>query len=96
MVTHMVLFKFENPDDATAAVEKLHGMKGRIDSLQDVEAGVDFTRSERSYEVGLITRHADRAALDAYRVDPVHLEVVAFIRPRASGSAAVDFETTTG
>jgi hypothetical protein len=92
MVTHIVLFKFENPADAEASVEKLRGMKGRIPALSDIEAGIDFTRSERSYEVGLITRHPDRAALEAYRVDPVHLEVVAFIKGKASGSVAVDFE----
>ena len=93
MVTHMVLFNFKNPGDAEAAVEKLLGMKGKIESLADLEAGVDFTKSERSYEVGLITRHESREALDAYRVDPVHLEVVAFIKERAAGSAAVDFES---
>ena len=93
MVTHMVLFKFDSSEEAQASVEKLLGMKGRIESLHDIEAGIDFTRSERSYEVGLITRHVDRAALDAYRVDPVHLDVVEFIKPRAKGSAAVDFES---
>lgn len=91
MVTHMVLFKFKNSEDAQASVEKLLGMKGRIASLSDIEAGIDFTRSERSYDVGLITRHPDRAALDAYRVDPVHLEVVDFIKGKTSGSVAVDF-----
>lgn len=92
MVTHLVLFKFENPADAQASVDKLLGMKGRVPSLLGIEAGIDFTRSERSYEVGLITRHVDRAALEAYRVDPVHLEVASFIKGKASGSAAVDFE----
>lgn len=92
MVTHVVLFKFESPADAEASVEKLRAMKGRIPSLLDVEVGIDFTRSERSYEVGLITRHPDRAALEAYRVDPVHLEVAAFIKGKTSGSVAVDFE----
>ncbi len=93
MVTHMVLFKFANPEDAKASVQKLLGMKGRIESLTDIEAGLDFTGSERSFDVGLITRHPDRAALDAYRVDPVHLEVVEFIKGKTTASAAVDFET---
>jgi hypothetical protein len=92
MVTHMVFFKFEDSDDARETVDRLLNMKGRVASLLDLEAGVDFTRSDRSYEVGLITRHVDRAALDAYRVDPIHLEVVGFIKSRTSGSVAVDFE----
>lgn len=93
MVTHVVLFRFEDQKDADAAVQKLRSMKGRIQSLLDIEAGLDFTRSERSYEVGLITRHVDRAALEAYQVDPVHQEVAAFIKARTGGSVAVDFET---
>lgn len=92
MVTHIVLFKFKSSDDAQASVEKLLGMKGRVASLSDIEAGIDFTRSDRSYDVGLITRHPDRAALEAYRVDPVHLEVVDFINGKTSSAAAVDFE----
>jgi hypothetical protein len=93
MVTHMVLFRFADSSDAEEAVQKLRGMKGRIASLLDVEAGVDFTRSQRSYEVGLITRHVDRAALEAYQEDPVHQEVAAFIKARTGGSVAVDFES---
>lgn len=93
MVTHVVLFQFESPEDAQASVDKLLAMKGRVPSLLGLEAGVDFTRSERSYEVALITRHADRSALEAYRTDPVHLEVVQFIKGKTAGSVAVDFET---
>jgi hypothetical protein len=93
MVTHMVLFRFDTLSDAEAAVRKLLSMRGRVPSLLDIEAGVDFTRSERSYELGLITRHRKREDLEAYRVDPVHQEVAAFIRERSTGAAAVDFET---
>ena len=93
MVTHIVLFKFENQSDAQAAQEKLLAMKGRVPSMQEIEAGLDFTRSERAYELGLVTRHATRADLEAYHVDPVHQEVAQFIRERSSGAASVDFES---
>jgi hypothetical protein len=93
MVTHIVLFKFSQASDAKAAVDLLLGMRGRVPSLLELEAGLDFTRSPRSYEVGLITRHHSRDDLAAYQVDPVHQEVARFIRERAEGAAAVDFET---
>jgi Stress responsive A/B Barrel Domain len=93
MVTHIVLFKFANQNDAEASRDKLLGMKGQVPSLLDIEAGVDFTRSDRSYELGLITRHESKADLEAYRVDPVHLEVAGFLKERHSGAVAVDFET---
>jgi hypothetical protein len=93
MVTHMVLFKFDDPQDAQEAVRRLLSMKGKVASLSDIEAGLDITRSPRSYDVGLITRHASEADLDAYRTDPVHLEVAGFIKERSSGAAAVDFRS---
>lgn len=93
MITHMVLFKFDSLQDAAEARDKLLSMKGQVASLKDIEAGVDFTRSERSYELGLVTRHETKADLEAYRVDPVHLEVAKFIQARATGAASVDFES---
>lgn len=92
MVTHVVFFKFATPADAEAARDLLLGMRGRIPGLQGVEAGLDFTRSERSFDLALITRHDDRSALDVYRDHPVHQEVARFIREHSTGSAAVDFE----
>ena len=92
MIVHMVMFKFDSMDDARVAVERLLSMRGKVESLVDIEAGVDFTRSERSYEVGLVTKHRTREDLDAYRVDPYHQEVAGFIRDRSSGAAAVDFD----
>ena len=96
MVTHIVLFRFSTLDDAKEAVDKLLSMRGRVPSLLDIEAGVDFTRSERSFELGLITRHASAEALDEYRRDPVHQEVAAFVRERSTGAASVDFEAPAG
>ena len=91
MLTHIVLFRFENMEEAEEAGRRLRAMEGQIPSLLGVEAGVDITRSQRSYELALITRHEDTAGLDAYQVHPVHQEVVAYIKSTASGSVAVDF-----
>lgn len=93
MVTHVVLFKFDRMDDAQQAVQRLLSMRGRVPSMLEVEAGIDFTRSARSFEVGLVTRHNTRSDLEAYQVDPVHQEVAQFIRAHSSGAAAVDFES---
>ncbi len=92
MVTHVVFFKFKEPGHAQEAQARLLAMRGRIPGMTNIEAGLDFTKSERSFELALITRHDDRAALEAYRTHPIHEEVVEFIRARASASAAVDFE----
>jgi len=93
MVTHIVCFDFSAVETAEKARDLLHSMKGRIPALLELEAGLDFTRSERSFHLGLVTRHADRAGLLEYQDHPVHREVGAFMRAHATRSVAVDFET---
>lgn len=96
MLVHVVLFKFDQMEDAAIAREKLLGMAGRIPGLLSVEAGVDVTRSPRSFDLGLVTRHPDEEALRAYQVHPVHVEVAEFIRAKMTASAAVDFLANRG
>jgi hypothetical protein len=92
MVVHVVLFKFSDASHASEARSRLCAMQGRIPGLLGVEAGVDFTRSQRSFDLALITRHESREALAVYQTHPVHEEVAAFIRSKMTGAAAVDFD----
>jgi hypothetical protein len=95
MVTHVVLFKMKDRSGQSAAhvVELLLGMKGKIPGLRDVQAGVDYAKSERSFDVALVTHHDDREALDAYQVHPVHEAVKKVIAELRDQALAVDFET---
>jgi heme-degrading monooxygenase HmoA len=94
MVTHVVLFKMKDRsgDTARRTREMLLDMKGRIPGLLDVEVGLDYLRSERSFDVALITRHESREALDAYQVHPVHEKAKAYIAEVREASVSVDFE----
>jgi len=91
MLTHVVLFKFLHQADAQRACDLLLGMRGKIETLQEIEAGVDITHSPRSFDLALITRFADQAGLDAYARHPLHLEVLAFIKQHVELVHAVDF-----
>ena len=95
MVTHVVLFKMKDRsgDSARRARQVLAEMQGQIPGLLSVEVGVDYQRSERSFDVALITKHESREALEAYQVHPVHRKVAAFMAEVRDASVAVDFET---
>ena len=93
MLTHVVSIRFDDMADAQEGARRLRAMAGRIPSMTGIEAGVDITRSGRSYELALITRHPDQAGLEAYQTHPVHQEVLTFLRAKSAGSVAVDFET---
>jgi len=91
MLTHIVLFKFTEPDHAREAQAKLLGLEGRVPSLLEIQAHLDTTRSARSYDLVLITRHQDPEGLAAYQSHPDHQQVGAWLSEHASHVAVVDF-----
>ena len=95
MIRHIVLFKLKNPTPAECnrAKEVLLSMRGKVPEIVDIEVGVDFLHSERSYDVALQVTVADRAALDAYQCDPYHVGAVKpHMHAARSGSVAIDYE----
>jgi hypothetical protein len=95
MITHIVLFKLTEatPENMAATRDKLLSMKGNIPLLRHLEAGADVIRSERSYDVALVTRFDSLADLQEYQVHPYHAgEVIPFMKSVCSSIVAVDYE----
>ncbi len=90
-MNHVVFFKLPDLDTAREAAARLAALDGVVESLQSIEVGVDEVRSDRSWDVCLITRFADTAAFEAYRDHPKHLEVVAWLKQAGVQAAAVDW-----
>jgi len=91
MITHVVLFKFAEPDQREGVAERLRAMEGKVAGLASITVGLDRNRGPRAYDLCLITTHADEEALAAYQADPLHGEVKAFIGEVSTGAAVVDF-----
>jgi len=94
MLRHVVFFKLKNPTPETLQETKdvLMNMKGKIPELLDIEVGIDVLRSERSYDVALITTFESLDAMNAYQVHPLHQEVGRFIASVRESAVAVDYE----
>lgn len=95
MLTHVVLFKMNDPvvENAAAVAARLRAMEGKVAGLASITVGVDVNRGPRAYDVCLITTHADEDALNTYQADAAHGEVKAFIGGVSSGAAVVDFKS---
>lgn len=95
MIRHIVFFML--PEGCSASAEelaaRLRSMDGRIPGLLQLEAGVDFSRQERSFDVALMTTFANREDLAAYAVDPLHQEVIAWIKSHGILTKVVDYES---
>ncbi|MGY0373264.1 Dabb family protein [Clostridium sp. JNZ J1-5] len=95
MFTHVVFFKLKEPtiDNLEKARRLLVDMEGKIEQLKGLEVGVDVVRSERSYDIALITRFDSKKDMDDYQVHPYHVnEVLKNLKPMLQSSAAVDYE----
>ena len=90
-MTHVVFFRFAQANHAQQAATKLRALAGVVPSLRDIEVGIDELKSERSWDLCLITRFDDRAGMDAYQVHPAHNVVANYLHEHATGAAAVDW-----
>ena len=72
MIKHIVCFKLKN--DSIELRNKtrdiLLSMKGRVPMLLDLEVGIDFLSSQRSYDIILETYFNNKEDLEKYQNDP--------------------------
>ena len=95
MIKHIVCFKLADPteENCLRAKEVLMSMKGNVPTLRDIEVGIDFLHSSRSYDIHLSVLLDDRKSLDEYQNDPYHCDVVKkHMHAVTASSVAVDYE----
>jgi len=78
MVKHIVCFKLmdNSIENCEKAKEVLMSMKENVSLVKDIQVGIDFLRSERSYDIILEVILEDEKALDEYQQDTYHVDVV--------------------
>jgi hypothetical protein len=88
----MFQFKEENKESNMARVkEMLEALPAKIETLRNMEVGIDISRSERSFDMALISKFDDQAGLDAYVPHVAHQEVVNVIKEVTLLSKVVDY-----
>jgi hypothetical protein len=99
MITHLVFFNMlpeaegaSGTDNARKLVDQLNELPGKIPEIVELEAGLDFSQSPASFEVGLLTKFRTKEDLEIYRVHPDHQKVVSFVQKTTSDRAVVDYE----
>lgn len=92
MITHVVLFRFDDPGHAQEAVARIRAMVGRVPVLRSLQAGLNVVPSERAYDVGLVATFDSLDDLQVYADHPEHVPVARWIRERATSIVAADFD----
>lgn len=94
MLVHIVMFQFkdENKEVNLDRVKTmLEALPSKIESLRSMEVGIDVSRSERSFDMVLISKFDDQEGLDAYAPHSAHQEVVSVIKEVTTLSKVVDY-----
>ena len=93
MLIHVVCFKYRADVDAAARAAHRQRLKGlrSLAGVVDLQVGEDVVRSPRSYDTALVVTFPDRASLDAYQRDPVHVPVAQHGVSLCDSIVAVDF-----
>ena len=92
MIRHTVLMRFTDAEDAPEAKARLDGLVGAVPALLSLQVDLDVLRTDASYDLALVSTHADLAGLKAYAEHPAHQAVLDWLRPRLAARAAVDAE----
>jgi quinol monooxygenase YgiN len=95
MLKHVVFFKFKPEAGETEIADlqnSLRALPAVIPEIREFIVGRDVVRSERSYDLALISAFDDLAAMGRYQVHPDHQAVIAKVKTLCSGVVAVDFD----
>lgn len=95
MIKHVVCFKLgdNSASNCQKTKEILLSMKEHVKMLIDIEVGIDFLHSNRSYDIILETYFKTKDDLEAYQNDAYHCQVVkTHMHRHAISSIAIDYE----
>ncbi|TWI59087.1 Dabb family protein [Halalkalibacter nanhaiisediminis] len=83
MINRTVLVKFSEETtqkQLQEVVDRFKALKNHLAGIVDLQAGLNFAEKSKEYQVVLMVRFEDKAALDAYVANAEHQAVAAYIR----------------
>ena len=94
MIKHIVFFKLEDnsQEHKKFVQEKIMSLKGKIDVIKHIEVGINFADEERAYDLSLISDFDSVEDLKAYAINPLHVEVINYLKSKKTVTKVVDYE----
>ncbi|MFB5285356.1 Dabb family protein [Peribacillus sp. Hz7] len=83
MIHRTVLVKFAETttkEQLKEVVARFKALKNHLTGIVDLQAGLNFAEKSKEYQVVLVVRFEDKAALDAYVSNEEHQAVAMFIK----------------
>ena len=94
MIKHVVCYKLkDNSLEKKQEVKNtLLSMKGKVGYFVDINVGIDFLNSERSYDIVLEMTFETKEDMEKYQKDDYHFNVIKpYMKSVSVGSVSVDY-----
>ena len=91
MYSHVVMFRLKDAERVDEAAAMLRTLEGQVPSLLQIEVGIDDLPQERSSQICLVTRFADRAGYEAYHHHPFHQALLEQFGPLVAEARKTDW-----
>jgi len=72
--------------------EMFAGLRGKIPGMLKLEMGIDFSKTDASYDIMLYTEFESKEALAGYQAHPDHKALMPFIAEARVSRMLVDYE----
>lgn len=99
MIKHIVMWQLADEHEGKSKYENalmikngLEALKATIPEIVEIEVGIDFLKSDQSYDVVLYSAFASKEDLDIYQNHPEHKKIGAFIGKVRTSRVVVDYE----
>lgn len=96
MIQRTVLLKFSETttqEQLQEVIKRFKALENVLSGIVEIQAGLNLAEKSKEYQVILMVRFEDQAALDAYTANEDHQAVAAFIRESGRlDSIGVDIE----
>jgi len=94
MIKHIVFLKLkDNSEEHKQFVkDKIMALKDKISTIKYMEVGINFADEERAYDLCLISAFDSKEDLQSYAVNPIHVEVIKYLKSKETVSKVVDYE----
>ena len=94
MILHTFFFRWKaeaTPAHKQRALHQILGFQGQVPGLLETYAGENFSQRSNGHGFAGVMKFTDRAALDAYAINPLHVELLTWLVPLIEATE-VDFE----
>ena len=98
MIRHIVMWKFrrdleETPQQIAAEMKsRLEALNGKIDGLLRAEVGINLKETVSSFDAVLTADFPTWEAMEAYKVNPLHVVISDYCKSRRLERVDVDYE----